>query len=506
MIKRLSILLVLGLAFFAAFAAEQEKFSIAVDGVKVIDLPFVLESYRVSAKGKIAVEEVSKRQLRVTGKAIGECNLSVSGGGVSKEYGISVTGNIGNILKRLRNDLDSLPELDFSINQDYIVIRGTVSNPANWELLQKTLPLYKENVHNFAEFRPSAETVLNLKKMLVEAGFSFCENDQPPEPGQLSLQVSRDAVSLSGELYSKASIDRVNQILATQTWLSLDGKPSAEKGQIRGIVNLTIIESVLQVDVVYVGISRNELQRIGDAKASQLGTLNLGGLYNLVSGRGSGTATFGGDMTATVSFLAQNGITRTYNAGHVSFANNDPKGGMLHTGGTVSVKVSGIESGSLQDIEYGLKIKVSGGTISASRVRLNLDLENTSYVTTSGDAYSRSVDSTSQAVTCELNKTIVVAGSRKISQDTQKSGLPILRNTPVLKWFVSGDDNVENETRLLILVCPRLEKFNPDVQISIPLENETASTYRDAKRDNNERIEEEKRYRGWLSWLNWFTW
>lgn len=488
-----------------AFSSEQERFTIAVGGIKVIDLPFVMESYRISAKDKIAVEEVSKKQLRITGKVIGESNLSISGGGMTKSYNISVTGNIGNILKRLRNDLDGVPELDISINQDYIVIRGTVSNPANWELLQKVLPLYKNDVHNFAEFRPSAETVLNLKKMLVEAGFVFCKEGETPEIGQLSLQVSRDAVIISGEMYSQNTIQQINQILATQTWLAVDGKPAKDKGQIRGIINLSVVETVLQVDIVYVGIASSESKRIGTDKVPT-GNMNLGGLYDLIAGKGSGTATFGGDMNATVKFLAQNGVSRTYNAGHVSFSNNDPAGGMLHTGGTVSVKVSGIENGSLQDIQYGLKIKVTGGMVSPSRVKLNLDLENTSVITSKDDTFSRSVDSSKQAVLCELDKTIVVAGSRKIGQDTQKSGLPVLRNTPVLKWFVSEDSDSGNETRLLIMACPRLVKFNPDVQINIPLDQETAPTYRDAKRNNNERIEEEKRYRGWLSWLNWFCW
>ena len=134
---------------------------------------------------------------------------------------------------------------------------------------------------------------------------------------------------------------------------------------------------------------------------------------------------------------------------------------------------------------------MTGELLDARRTRLKLSLTNTSAVTADGDSYTREVDTTTQTVLCDLDKTVVVAGSRKISQLTQKSGLPILRNTPVLNWFVSGDVDSENDTRLLILACPRLVKFNPDVQIDIPLEQETTPVYRDARRDNNERIEEE---------------
>ena len=120
--KTRSVLLSILLGVLAVFGAEQEKFSLTVGAVKLIDLPFAMESYRLSSKGKVTVEEVNKQQLRVVGIAIGECNLTVTGAGVSVDYSISVKSNINNILKRLRTDLDNLPELDISVNQDYIVI------------------------------------------------------------------------------------------------------------------------------------------------------------------------------------------------------------------------------------------------------------------------------------------------------------------------------------------------------------------------------------------------
>ena len=76
----------------------------------------------------------------------------------------------------------------------------------------------------------------------------------------------------------------------------------------------------------------------------------------------------------------------------------------------------------------------------------------------------------------------------------------------MLKWFVAEDRDSTTETRLLILACPRLVKSNPDVQIEIPLDQETAGTLRDAQTDNQTREEENKKHSGWLNWLNWFDW
>ena len=490
------------LSVLAVFGAEQEKFSLTVGAVKLIDLPFALESYRLSSKGKVTVEEVNKQQLRVIGVAIGECNLTVSGAGVSLDYSITVKGNINNIMKRLRTDLENLPELDISVNQDYIVIKGTVSNPNSWVHLKKVLALYKDTVHSFAVFRPTPETMLNLKKMLIDGGFEFVQEDKQPELGQLDMKITPDAVIISGELCSQDSIAKVKQILSTQTWLDISGNnPTPESGQIRGIVNLSVVQTQLDVEVVYVAVNESDGEKVGSGAPQ--GVLGISWLYDAVKGRSTtNNVTFGANMAKTVDFLASNGISRTYNAGLISFTNHDEKGGELHTGGTVSVKVSGSDNGSLQDIDYGLTIKVKGGLVSPNKVKLDLDLTNTSAITSTGDAYSRSSDSTKQVVTCDLDKTLVLAGSKKISQDVQRSGLPVLRNTPVLKWFVATDSGNKNDTRLVILVCPRISGGANNVEIEVPLQAESGDVYKTGTGDLNEKVEKERAEKPWYK--RWF--
>ena len=500
--KKIIISAVLLLCAAFVVAEEQEHFSLPVGGVKLIELPFAFESYRASAP-RVEVEEVSKQQLRIIGKSLGECNLIVSGGGVSRNYNIKVTGNISNVLKRLRADLDGLPELEPTVNQDYIVIRGTVTDPEHWAHLKKVLAIYNQKeVHNFAVFRPAAETILKLQKMLEDAGFRVVTSGSA-KTGELLLQTAPDAITLTGELYSANSITKVRQILSTQTWLSTGG--AADKGLVRGIINLSVVETQLQVDIVYVGITETETRSAGSG--TPVGKLNLSGLYDIVTGRGNGTATFGGDMNATIKFLADNGVSRIYNAGHVSFVNGGKS--KLHTGGTLSVKVTGADKGDgqLKDLDYGLTIEVSGRLISPTRVQLDLEIINTSSITRNGsDAFDQAKTNNLGSVICDLEKTMVLGGARRLLESTGKAGFPVLRNMPVIQWFVSNDSNDKTDMRLLILACPRIVKFNPDVQINIPLEKETAPVYRDAKRDNKVRQEENRRYRGILFWLNWFSW
>ena len=502
MIKRI----IAFVAVFVAFSgfADTEKVSLVIGSTKSLTVPFVIESFRVIPAGseKIKVEAM-ETQLRIVAVQEGEVNLVASGGGMTRDYTITVKSNLTKVLKQLRTDLDALTELDISINEDRIVIKGTVTDPDHWDTFQRVMPHYSGKCVNFVTFRPSAETIVNLKKMLSDAGFTFAAEGAAAKPGELSLQVSTDTVVISGEMYSQTDVDRINRLLATQTWLSTSGVGG---GRIKGVVNLHVIDTILQVDVVYVGLSENEGHSEGTGGGAPIIGNAMSAFYDIVRGRGDGTATISGSMPQTISFLRNNGVTRTYNAGHVSFSNNDPNGGELHTGGTIYAKVNGIENGSLQNIEYGLKINVKGGLVSPTRAKLTLELTNSQMLSRSEDSYDLAEDTTKQTVFCDLDKTIAVAGAKKLMESTSKSGLPILRNTPVLQWFVSGDSNSGSDTRLLILVSPRLATHDPNVQIEIPLEQETAPTLKESQETNDERAERKKKYHGALYFMNWFVW
>lgn len=504
MLKRL-IATIVTAACIAHALADSEKVSLVVGTTRSLGVPFVIESFRVIPAGseKITVEALDS-QLRIAANQEGEVNVVVSGGGMSREYVVTVKSNLTKVLKQLRTDLDDLTELDIALNDDRIVIKGTVTDPDHWSKFQRVLPHYSGKCMNFAIFRPSAATIVNLRKMLSDAGFSFSAEGAKPKPGELCMQVSTDAIVISGEMYSQSDIDRVNRILATQTWLSVSGDSGG--GKIKGIVNLHLIETILQVDVVYVGLNDSE----GHSEGTGGGAPTLGNamsaFYDIVAGKGDGTAIISGSMPQTIAFLRNNGVTRTYNAGHVSFSNNDQAGGELHTGGTIYAKVNGIENGSLQNIEYGLKINVKGGLVSPTRAKLTLELTNSQMLSHDQDSYDLAEDTTKQTVFCDLGKTLAVAGGKKLMESTSRSGLPVLRNTPVLQWFVAGDSNSKSETRLLILVSPRIATHNPEVQLEIPLEQETGKIKKEAEDTNAERIEKEKKFHGALYFLNWFVW
>lgn len=509
MIKRLFIFLTaFALSALSVLADDSEKITLTVGALKVIDLPFVMQNYRPSTKGIIRIENFSERQLRIIGEKQGLCELEVSGGGLIKLYSINVVDNISEILKQLQNDLDSLPELDLSINQDYIVIRGEVCSISNWEHLRKVLemPKFKDCCQNYAKFRPAPEIILTLKKLLEQSGFTFTDSPVPKSPGEISLQYANNVLTISGNVYQVSDIETINNILATQTWLSV-GKEKADEGKVLTIVKLKTVPTTLWIDVVFIALNKQDADRIG-SNSVPTASAAFSSFYDMITGRGDGnTAMIGGNMNATVQFLASNGITRMHDAGCVVLKSNDPNGTTQHIGGKKYVKVSGVENGSLQEIEYGLKLMVKGGLIAKNKVDLQFDVSNNGLISAGEEGtFDQTQEQVKNSVVCDLENTIVLGGYKKIVQDTAKSGLPVLRNTPVLKWFVSQDTDNQQEFNLLILACPRLQKQDANRKIALPVIDTITPATEDARYDNKTVIEQQKRYRGWLSWLNWFCW
>ena len=491
-------------------ASGNERITLIAGALKVIDLPFAMQNFRPSTDGIVRVESFSNKRLRIIGVKKGFCELEVNGGGLSKVYSISVVDNISEIMKQLQNDLDSLPELEISINQDYIVIKGDVSNISKWEHLNRVLalPKFKSNCQNYARFRPAPEIMLSLQNLFEKAGFTVTNNVSATKPGEISLFFTDNVLTITGKVFNQTDIETVNTILATQNWLKIvradNTTPNDHK--VKTIVKLQVAPITLWVDIVYVAIRKQDTSKVGSTGVPVLSS-SFAFLQNFLKNEKGNVAVFSGRLDSVVQFLAGKGVNRFHDAGCVVLKSNDPKGGTQHIGGTKYIRIPGAENGGLQQVDYGLKLTVKGGLISKDKVDLSFSLSNSSSISAGeSDSFDQTKEDITNSIICELDNTVVLGGCKRVVESTVKSGLPILRNTPVIQWFVSEDNDGMQENELLILACPRIQKNTPAVKIKIPVVDEVAHIAENGKQTNKQLEDEEKRYRGWLSWLNWFVW
>ena len=478
-----------------------EKISIEVGVPKVIDLPFACENFLRTSTDVLDVEDLTGRQLRLTGKKPGICDLVVNGGGLSKRYSVTVLNEIRKIFDGLRTSLDSMPELELVIiNQDHIEVRGEVSDPERWKLLWRVMERYdKKVVQNLTTFRPKPETLMNLKKMLTDSNFTLTDDAFPKEAGIIGFGYSADAITITGQMYCQGDIAKVQQILATQDWLTT-GELTEDKrerdGKIKLVFNLTVKPVMIDVGTVYVGVSDDNVKQIGSENTfSIIG--DFGTLANLLRGGGaSHQATLGAGLNPTVRFLAENGVSRFKTGAHLTFISNEEGTTSFHQGGTTSVRVQGVNSGDLKEIPYGLTMSISGGLIGGNEVKLRLSLNRSEQpeINAGGD-YNQRQSNVETSFVCKLGETVVLAGMNEITETTGNRGLPYLRNVPVLSWFVSTKGEQLANMKLLVLISPRLA--TQDVNIAIPPSAETADTLSLAETPNKERIKTDQAKKPW---------
>ena len=491
-------LISLTLAIFA-----QEKLTIIMGDSTNITLPFVIEKYELSTKDFVVVTSLNDTQLSLTGKKQGECTLKVLGGGITKSYHLTIVGNTRKIMNKLRSDLQEISELSIYMNQDVIVIKGNISRYEKWELLKKVLQYYKsEKIQNYAKFVPAAETLISLKKTFSAMGYEFTDSKELM-PGYLNMRMSPDTFFLSGQVFSEGERNEIMAVLKNQKWLSLGNTTNFDE-QIRGIVNISVVKTQIAVDVAFIAISKGEADKLGSS-----GTLNatthFAAIYDILTGKAPQNqrfAQFGGDMNRTISFLANNGITRIHKAGTITFTNNTPEGGFIKIGGTNYIRVSGVGGGDVKEVNYGFIVTIKGSVINRRQIDLNLNLENSHM---SGEL-SKKDNSIKTSRIIDFDKTAIVGGFQEVTQNISNSGLPILRNTPVLKWFVAEEEDEVQKADLLILACPRIYKESQIVQMEIPLTEKVAPIVKDVKKSNSDYKDSQKKYSGWLYWMNWFVW
>ncbi len=490
------------MALCPAQAVEAERVTITVGAMRIVDLPFEISGFRITDPSVVQGEAVG-RQLRLMGLKQGASDIQVTGpGNAFVLYSVSVVENVQETLAAMRRDLDSVPELDLSASRNLVVIRGEVSNLDNWELLHKVLPAYEGQYMNLATFRPAPEVMMALSDALEKSGVRVTMEDSSPPVGTILLRYSGNAIFVSGKVYSERDIERVKSGIAAQDWLAISGTEDAAN-RLQAVLNLQVEPVMIEVDVVYVGLSETQNEQIGVNLANQgliaVDTASAAFAGTIGRGRSSGFTggyTVSSGLQGVLDFMASHGASRFRNAGHLTFRSNDtPTWREFHSGGTLKVRLSGESGGTarLEDIDYGLIMRIKGGLVDANSVEMEVQLEMSAPELMSSGDYDLKRNRVNTSVVCELDKTMVMGGMKGLVQSTAgPSGVPFLRSVPVVQWFFSESEDRLTDMQVLILLSPRLAG---QTTVTLPVSSETADTETRALEPMREQQEKRARKR-----------
>ena len=530
-------LAVAALVFGLAYAKSVEQVSVVENEITTITLPFGIKGYTPSNKDVVRIEPSSETSLRITALKRGRCDLEVLGDkNLVQKFEITVLGDLATELETLTSELDQVQEVRARIIGNSIRIDGEISSIAKWEYLVKVLRSYGSTVRNFVTFCPGPEVLIRMKETLVQAGFDvqfkpFSVDRKTWKANSIALALNKQTriMTVQGKVYTPEQQALVMRCLASEKWLSLelDADKTADEFKIRGMIDVFVDKPQIRLSVAYMAIDDEDLKQIGNAAAAvdRGAVLNMGGAVDALSSfihgnkpdrhMWSNAQSYGVDMGLNLfaNFLKKNGISRVSETAYTVMESWDKDGAKFKSGGTMHVRTiepnggGVIGTAEMEEIEYGFMLKTVGGIDKGGKdVDMTVDFTLASIAQLDSWGVNVEEDATKQKLKIPLGRTTFLGGRSMINDSRlSPSGLPILRNTPMLNWFVSDSGTTINEKKLVIMVCPEIvdntRDGNIDVQkeINIPVTTEGVKT--------TEQREEEKRpFSGGL-WnpLNWFV-
>ncbi len=493
-----------------------ESVSMSVGETRVLEAPFEIERKSASSKA-VQIVRVSGHSLTVTGTEAGTADVKVGSSSLEKTFRITVTDSLMATYRALNRDLSDLSEVSVEYGGNSLALRGEITNYSHWEYFLQVMKRYENRCRSYVSFRPGPEMFEALKKQLERAGYKV--TDKPSgelPPGTLYFSVSSDILTVGGRVLSAQDVDAVKQIVDSQKWLA----HGSDRNGMRAVCRVEVADIQIDVGVVIVGVTRSELDRLGNSSADgTVVSMDLAAWFKSLAGelpdaigkgapKRNGTGAFSYINTrlqGAIRFFGDNNISDFRDAGHVTFTNNSAAGGSYQNGGTLNVGIYSSETADLKEIDYGLKIVVKGGLVRGDQVKLDLEIEKSLAPVKQDADYLQRKTKTKTELICPLDKTAVIAGQREFArEDSGPSGYAFLRHVPVVNWFTSFEQDKREELQLLILVSPQIaaHKVNMTSKPSADtarVEDEVSASIREKTDSMHER---EKR--GWFRRM--FTW
>ena len=489
-----------------------EKISISTGEKRVLNVSFRIDSCK-SNSANVKIEHVSSNSLEISGEAPGHAEITVSAGGLEKQYMVTVFNSTLQTYQELKRLMEELPEVTPELYDGGLVLRGVITQPVHWTYFRRIMVPYEDSCKNYVSFMPDAKLFAALKKQLEDAGFPVEEKSGPDYPGKLAFRVDGNVLTVTGNLLSERDIQSVQTILSSQNWLNPEWN-----GQNFGYVtDFAVAPTQIDLGVVFVGVNRTQLKRLGNSSANgTVLTWDVIAWFKALYGGLPDAPTSGGDTNAGTSvllssnlkgsllFFGNNGITDFRDAGHITLTNNGEESS-FENGGTRSVKIYGRDTANLKEINFGLKYKAKALLQGNGIVRLDLDLERGLPPIRDGEDYIQRKSRTKTSLQCPLGKTAVIAGQKELTfTKNGPAGYAFLRHVPILNWFASFEEDSGEQVQILILVSPELMHQNLQLSARPSQENSTVEDeVSEVVNEGNQQVHENEQ-KSWF--MRMFTW
>jgi len=367
-------------------------------------------------------------------------------------------------------------------------------------LLLKVIAAYTPYVVDLSTFSPAPEVILQLRHALVQAGFTVATTKKAAErPGTLWLDAVDDTIYVTGSVYTRDDDARVRQILRSHRWLVVtdgDGERRSKDrtGPVSAVVNLTIVPTILELDVCFIAVTDEEESRIGtDLARAGLITIDTTAValrgeirgHRRTDARLEGSYIISSGLAGALPFFKRKGPSRIKSFAHLSFSNGAKDWQTIHSGGTLKIRVASDNAVDLKDIDYGLMVRLRGGLHDQHTAALQLNLELSLPIALANGDYDLKRNRIESTIRCPIGKTLVLGGVSDLVEGASKEGVPFLKSIPILSWLFSEKNHSVKNRKLLILISPQIA---PAPTRSSPLSRHSDEILKEAERPVKERL------------------
>lgn len=509
----------------AVFGAE--KITIEKGGSRPVDPGFEVKQYKLTGSKEGLMVEVNNGTVRISGKEEGQYGLKLLGfGSQEASYEIQVGQDIVRLIKNLKKYLESIGGIEISRIDNNIYITGEVNDYDDLRKIQEriALPDFKGLVVNDVSFVASPDNIKRLKSDIRAAGFELVDGNEAETTGKLVFSQAKNEITISGTVFSDDEISRLAHVIRRSgNWLRLvDDKVAgvSDPSKAKCTLNVTVDRREFIMDAVIVGYEETNEERFGTENRPDI-KLTFGSLLDLVGGHAKNDVfSIETDMAHTLDFMKENKISRYNVGGFMAFKANDPKSANLKIGGTLKVKLQsataeGQPTQNFQDIEYGFTLDKKVATlVNAKTVHIELDISQKTPIPSEHgyeEGYDIKENRYNPSLDCEIGKTVVVSGYRNFFEDTvPPSGVPVMRNIPIIKWFMSHEGDKVSDMKMMMLVSVREKNKNDaEAQKTVLPYNDCRDLPTQVEVNNKDRVEARKeaakKFHGMWNWLNWFV-
>ena len=516
-----------------AFAWADEEIAMVEKEITTITVPFGIRGYTPSNKEVVRIEKTSDTGLRLTALRSGRCDLEVRGDmDMVQKFQISVGGDLPRTLQNLRRELERIPEVHAEIVGDRIRVDGELKSIKKWNYLMKVIKGYPA-VKNFVEFTPGDDILARMKESLQQSGFEVVFNKphvgEPKSWKANSVALTYSKVNrtmlVQAKVYTPEQKAKIEECLkGEKRWLVIDVKDKDsfdDECQVKGNLQVFVAKPVIRISVAYMAIGEEDIKKIGNSTAiinedggfsvsgaaqGLLDAITLQDRNNIGTGsqyghRSGAAGSIFGNLGFNTRFFKSQNINHISDTGYTLMESWSKEGAKFKSGGTRFVRVYGRDVAELKEIPYGFTIDTKGGMIDDSSVDLSFDFGVSTIIPMDDQTYDRKEDLSKQKIVCPIGRTTLIGGFKDlVDKNTPPSGLPFLRSTPMLNWFVSDSGKEVTDRKLVIMVCPEIvdntedKKIEVEKEINIPVKTDGVKT-------TDQVLEERKAEKGFWSWL-----